>query len=180
MWPVAKSGSNGSTSVETTGHLSVRGLRNAGRCAICSLCMARQLSVPFAGERVTTSTRRTWLRLTTSGAVLFGPGRAALIYAGRRGDRRLLHTVERRWARTATAALGMQIDIRGLELVDPGERYVVTPLHESFADALCLLRLPLDLTHAWPVPHSIGADQDPDCRWAGRLQGSVQRGTTRI
>ncbi len=56
--------------------------------------------------------------------------------------------MERRWARVASAALGMQIDIRGLDLVDPGERYVVTPLHESFADALCLLRLPLDLTFA--------------------------------
>ena len=110
--------------------------------------MARQLSVPFAGERVTTSNRRTWLRLTASGAVLFGPGRAALIYAGRRGNRRLLHTMERRWARAASAALGMQIDIRGLDLVDPDERYVVTPLHASFADALCLLRLPLDLTFA--------------------------------
>ncbi|GMQ84711.1 MAG: hypothetical protein BMS9Abin07_0275 [Acidimicrobiia bacterium] len=110
--------------------------------------MARQFRIPFAGERVTTPDRRTWLRLTTSGAVLFGPGRAALIYAGRRGDRRLLHTIERGWARAASTALGMHIDIRGLDLVDPDERYVVTPLHESFADALCLLRLPLDLTFA--------------------------------
>ena len=94
--------------------------------------MARQLSVPFAGERVTTSNRRTWLRLTASGAVLFGPGRAALIYAGRRGNRRLLHTMERRWARAASAALGMQIDIRGLDLVDRAREETSLPLAVGF------------------------------------------------
>ncbi len=110
--------------------------------------MARSLAVPFAGERVTAAGPLTWLRLTAAGAVLFGPARAALIRAGRSGNRRRLHTLERAWAGAASRALGIHIDTIGFELVDPSERYVVTPLHEGFADALCLLRLPLDLTFA--------------------------------
>ena len=110
--------------------------------------MARTLAVPFAGERVTAAGPFTWLRLTAAGAVLFGPARAALISAGRSGNRERLHALERAWAYAASRALGIHIDVLGLELVDPSERYVVTPLHEGFADALCLLRLPLDLTFA--------------------------------
>ncbi len=39
----------------------------------------------------------------------------------------------------------IEIDVAGLELVDPAEQYVVAPLHEGFADALALLHLPLGL-----------------------------------
>jgi 1-acyl-sn-glycerol-3-phosphate acyltransferase len=110
--------------------------------------MARQLAVPFAGKRVVAGNAVTWLRLTAAGAVLFGPARASLIRAGNSGDRRRLHTRERAWARSATSALGMRIEQHGLHHIDESERYVVAPLHEGFADALCLVGLPLDLTFA--------------------------------
>jgi len=120
--------------------------------------MSRSLAVPFAGERVSTGDVATWLRLTFAGALLFGPARPVVIQAARSGRRQRLHGLERAWARAASAALGMQLDVHGLDRVDPGERYVVAPLHEGFADALCLLRLPLDLAFAardelfeWPT-----------------------------
>lgn len=110
--------------------------------------MARSLPVPFAGERVVAGNAADWLRLTATGAVLFGPLRAAVIATARRGPRSRRHALERVWARSAVTALGMHIEAKGEQLVDPAERYVVTPLHEGFADALCLLRLPLDLSFA--------------------------------
>jgi len=110
--------------------------------------MARTFAIPFAGERATTDDPISWLRLTAAGAILFGPARAALIRAGRKGNRRRLHRLERTWASAATKALGIRINARGLDLVDPSERYVVAPLHEGFADVLCLLRLPIELSFA--------------------------------
>lgn len=110
--------------------------------------MARALAVPFAGARVTAADPLAWLRLTAAGAVLFGPARVALLRAARNGDRRRLHAIERWWAGAATRALDVRIEAAGLEHVDPTQRYVVTPLHEGFVDALCLLRLPLDLSFA--------------------------------
>jgi len=110
--------------------------------------MTRALAVPFAGTRVTAADPLTWLRLTGAGAVLFGPGRAALLSAARNGNRRRLHAMERRWASAARRALDIRIDKAGFEHVDPTRQYVVTPLHEGFADVLCLLQLPLDLSFA--------------------------------
>jgi len=51
----------------------------------------------------------------------------------------------RKWASAARRQLGMVENITGLDVVDPEERYVVTPLHEGFADVLLLTHLPLDL-----------------------------------
>jgi 1-acyl-sn-glycerol-3-phosphate acyltransferase len=65
------------------------------------------------------------------------------------GDRALLHDAERAWAGAAVHTLDIDIDVAGLENVDPGRRYIVAPLHEGFADVLALLRLPLDLN--WVV-----------------------------
>lgn len=110
--------------------------------------MARTFAIPFGGERATTDDPIAWLRLTAAGAILFGPARTALIRAGRKGNRRRLHQLERTWASAATRALGIRINARGLDLVDPSEHYMVTPLHEGFADVLCLLKLPLDLSFA--------------------------------
>jgi len=45
----------------------------------------------------------------------------------------------------AARSLALRIELDGLEHLDRQEAYVVTPLHEGFADALALLRLPLDL-----------------------------------
>lgn len=120
--------------------------------------MIRGLAVPFAGKRVEAGDALTWLRLTTAGAALFGPARIALIRAGRTGDRRRLHKLERQWAMAASTALGLRVALRGLDHVDPSRQYLVVPLHEGFVDALCVLRLPLDLVFAardelfeWPM-----------------------------
>lgn len=64
---------------------------------------------------------------------------------GRASRRRELHTLERWWARGVARHLAIDLRIRGLEHLDPAEAYVVTPLHESFADAVALLHLPLAL-----------------------------------
>ena len=69
-------------------------------------------------------------------------------FFGRRNARSALHRVERRWARRAAQYLDIRLDIEGLEHVDPHTQYVVTPLHEGFADVIALLHLPLDLRFA--------------------------------
>ena len=74
------------------------------------------------------------------------------------GGRRPAAWMLRLWARGIARALRLRIDLDGLDLVDPGEAYVVVPLHEGFADVLALLRLPLRLRFVvrdelagWPV-----------------------------
>jgi 1-acyl-sn-glycerol-3-phosphate acyltransferase len=61
---------------------------------------------------------------------------------------RVVHSLERVMGRMAAAVAAVRFDISGLESVDPSERYVIVPLHEGFADALALLRLPLGLRFA--------------------------------
>jgi 1-acyl-sn-glycerol-3-phosphate acyltransferase len=73
---------------------------------------------------------------------------SALIAAGRAGNRPLLHRLERAWGRQAATAARIRIELIGLDSIDPDRSYVVAPLHEGFADALALLRLPLDLVYA--------------------------------
>ena len=120
--------------------------------------MTRRLAVPFAGQRVEAADASSWLRLTTAGAVLFGPARMALIMAARTDDRGRLHRMERAWASATSKALGLRVSAVGFDNVDPAEQYLVAPLHESFVDALCVLGLPLDLAFAardelfeWPT-----------------------------
>jgi len=67
----------------------------------------------------------------------------------------------RKWARIARRQLGMVEDISGLDRVDPEQQYVVTPLHEGFADALLLAHLPLDLRF-------VVRDELFDWTWLGR------------
>ncbi len=88
-----------------------------------------------------------WLRLLTAEALLFGPARWLLLAAARRAGRPP-HRLERVWTAAASRALDLRIEMRGLEHVDPEERYVVAPLHEGLADVLALSRLPLDLVYA--------------------------------
>jgi len=59
--------------------------------------------------------------------------------------RRALHRAERRWAAMARRHLRLELATSGIENVDPGEQYVVMPLHEGFVDAVVLLILPLQL-----------------------------------
>ncbi len=78
------------------------------------------------------------------GLWLLGPPVVARFLA-RRGARGALHAVERWWARRMIRHLRIRLDISGLEQIDPHTSYVVTPLHEGFADVPALLHLPLDL-----------------------------------
>jgi 1-acyl-sn-glycerol-3-phosphate acyltransferase len=77
-------------------------------------------------------------------AWMFGPLLLARLL-GRAGQRRALHVVLGRWARLLARHLRLRLEISGLEHVQPGTAYVVTPLHEGLADAVALLHLPLDL-----------------------------------
>ena len=72
----------------------------------------------------------------------------ALLTAGRARNRQWLHRLERAWGHQATAVAQIRVESIGVDLIDPGRSYVVAPLHEGFADALALLRLPLDLVFA--------------------------------
>lgn len=75
--------------------------------------------------------------------LLLAPLPARLLW--RLGARRSTALYQRWWARRVQRALALRIDWRGLDLIDPQQRYVVAPLHEGFADALALLQLPLRL-----------------------------------
>lgn len=74
------------------------------------------------------------------------------------GSPRVVRWLERGLGRVAGRLAGVRIEFEGLDRIDPGEQYVVVPLHEGFADALALLRLPLGLRFAardelfdWPA-----------------------------
>lgn len=93
---------------------------------------------------------REWVRAWAAFLVLFGPARLVLWLAAALPDRlhgrRACRAAERCWVRLAARLIGLRIRIHGLEHVDRDERYVVVSLHESFADGLALLHLPLSLT----------------------------------
>src|SRR5688572_23838507 len=60
---------------------------------------------------------------------------------GRAGRTRQLHQVARWWGRGVARHLAIRLEIDGLNLIDRRQGYIVTPLHEGFADALALLHL---------------------------------------
>ena len=92
--------------------------------------------------------RRTRRRAAIGIGLWLGAPLLALRLLGRAGRRPELHRVARWWARGVARHLAIQLDLAGLDLIDPTESYVVTPLHEGFADALGLLHLPLNLRFA--------------------------------
>ena len=79
-----------------------------------------------------------------AGPILVGSGRAIAAVAPI-GSGALVHTLERRFARVSERLARLRIDIEGMDLVDRSRQYVVVPLHEGLADALAVLRIPLDL-----------------------------------
>ena len=104
------------------------------------------------GGRFAVGTASEWCRAWAAVIVLLGPGRLALRAASLLmgvkfiGGRAWCRGAERLWARSAARLLGLGIRVEGLGHIDPKERYVVVSLHEGFADALALYRLPLNLT----------------------------------
>lgn len=99
----------------------------------------------LAGGTIGLPNRSAWARTALGGAALFGAPPYLMRALGRVEQRGTLHWLQRRWATTVLRALDTRLDIAGLELIDPRESYIVTPLHEGFADALALWQLPLAL-----------------------------------
>ena len=101
--------------------------------------------LPLPGGQFAVGGAVEWLRTLLGVAWFLGPALWAVRLAARFAPARLLHRLERWWARSVAAYLRMEVDIEGIEHIDPRERYVVVALHEGFADALALAHLPLDL-----------------------------------
>lgn len=97
------------------------------------------------GSRMAVSTVGDWARAMVGASWYLGPWGWRLLHAARRGRRKKLHALERQWAEAVRGFLRIRLRIDGWDHVDPSESYVVTPLHEGFADVLALLTLPLDL-----------------------------------
>lgn len=121
-------------------------------------------------RRIGVPDRRTHLRAAVGTvAWLFGPLAIARLL-GHSGQRRALHTVVRWWARALARHLRLQLEIGGLEHIEPGTAYIVTPLHEGLADAIALLHLPVDLRFVardelfgWPFFGGLLRDTDRVC-----------------
>lgn len=108
---------------------------------------------PFAVE-----SRSEWVRATMLNALVFGPGVFVVnLLANVRPE--ATRRLERWLGRAMVRGLRIDLQIEGREFIDPSEQYVVTPLHEGFADVLVLLQLGLPLRFValeeiatdWPI-----------------------------
>ncbi len=114
---------------------------------------ARKTYFRLPGGRFAVANRAQVPRLAVAAASLLGP------QARRRLRTMEPRQAERLWAEAVIARLGVMIEVSGLAHVDPAESYVVTPLHEGFADVPTLLAgLPLPLRFvaraelaSWPI-----------------------------
>jgi 1-acyl-sn-glycerol-3-phosphate acyltransferase len=99
----------------------------------------------LAGGRIGAESVYSYIRTLFEASVWIGlaplPGRLLFRF----GAPRFSSWLQRQWARGVCRVLGLHLDLQGLEWIDSHEAYVVTPLHEGFADALVLLQLPLPL-----------------------------------
>lgn len=100
------------------------------------------------GGLVRVRARRSQLRAVLGIGLWLGAPLLLARALGRSGHTSCQHAVERWWAHGLLRHLGVRLDVAGREHIRPGQAYIVTPLHESFADALALLHLPLDLRFA--------------------------------
>jgi len=105
-------------------------------------------SYSLPGGKIDVASRSEWISSMIRGAVLFGPRHRRVLRAAGSSSRARLHDAERSWARSAARAIKLNIEVSGLEHVDPRRPYIVAPLHEGFTDLLALLRLPLDMVYA--------------------------------
>lgn len=132
------------------------------------------------GRRVGVPNRRGWARTVWVLGVWLGAPLLLARALGRLGRRRRLHQVARWWARGLARQLDVRLELRGLELIMPGEQYIVVALHEGLADPLALLHLPLDLRFVardelfgWPV-------FGPVLRDTGQLEIRPERGSAAL
>jgi 1-acyl-sn-glycerol-3-phosphate acyltransferase len=103
-----------------------------------------ELCYQLAGGMIRLPSVWLYMRTLAGAAIWLGAPLCARLLA-RLGARAALHCLERWWACGLRQALGIRLDIAGLEHINPNETYVITPLHEGFADIVALLRLPLQL-----------------------------------
>src|SRR4030095_10150241 len=97
------------------------------------------------GGAIALPDRRTYRRAVVGVGLWLG---APLLLArplGRRGQSRPLPPPGSAWASGGTRHVALPRAAGALARLDPTEAYIVTPLHEGFADVLALLQLPLDL-----------------------------------
>ncbi len=97
------------------------------------------------GGKVGLSRRRDYVRTLAAMVLWLGAPPLLARLLGRLGARQSLAHLQRWWAQKLGRYLELQMDIGGVEQIDPHERYVVTPLHEGFVDVLALLHLPLPM-----------------------------------
>ena len=100
------------------------------------------------GGKVGVPTPGLYLRTLLGAALWLGALPLAGRLLARLGARRAVQSLQRRWAVGVARHLRLRLTIEGLEHLDPGEAYVVAPLHEGCADPLALLHLPLKLRFA--------------------------------
>ena len=104
----------------------------------------RPIRYTLFGGRIGAATRIEYLRLLADFGVWIAAAPLPARLLSRLGARSMSSRYQRWWARGLSRAIGMRLDITGLEHVGD-EAYIVTPLHEGLADALALLHLPLPL-----------------------------------
>lgn len=109
----------------------------------------------LAGGCIGVTNVRSYLRTLVETAFWLGAAPLPARLLWRIGAHCASNRVQGWWALGVARALSLRIDWQGLEQIDRGEAYVITPLHEGFADALALLQLPLPLRSAsWCVMNS--------------------------
>ena len=67
------------------------------------------------------------------------------VSAAQADDRRRLHDLERAFAKRLFSRLQVNLDVAGLEHINPDTTYLVVSMHESLLDPIVLQHLPLDL-----------------------------------
>ena len=103
--------------------------------------------IVLPGRRFGVSSLLAVPRLLRSLTVAFSDDVDHMIDAARDHDWERHHRIGQNWSARVLDVTNTRLEVVGLEHIDPDESYVVASLHESFADALALLQLPVPL--AW-------------------------------
>ncbi|NJP06561.1 MAG: 1-acyl-sn-glycerol-3-phosphate acyltransferase [Chloroflexaceae bacterium] len=105
----------------------------------------RGLRYLLPGRRIALDNQTDYLR-TLIGLMIWvlGPPYLARLL-GRRKAHKTVSWLQHWWSRSLGAYLGLQLDITGLQHIQPGQTYIITPLHEGLVDALVILHLPLPM-----------------------------------
>lgn len=97
--------------------------------------------------RFEVSDTRELIKTAVGASLLVGAAEPILSVLARTIPRNDTQRLLRAWATAVIRFLDIEINVAGVREIDPGQQYVVAPLHEGFADALALSRLPIDLRY---------------------------------